>query len=110
MSHSTVSQIQHAGRCLNNFVILFENIYGNHHLVNNFHNLLHISDDCINYQGSLDSFSCFPFENYNYLGQIKKSVRSSRKPLAHLNKRIVEREQHQASQWFVRNNGPNESC
>jgi hypothetical protein len=58
-------------------IILFEEIYGSHHLVYNVHNLLHLSEDSINYQGPLDSFSCFPFENY--LGQIENVIRGTRK-------------------------------
>lgn len=52
------------------------------------HALLHIVHDCELF-GSLDEFSCFPFENY--LGQLKKQLRHSNKPLQQIVNRSVEK-------------------
>ena len=97
--NSTVAQIEYAGRCLSNFVSIFETIYGTHHLVYNVHNLLHLADDCIYFKGSLDQFSCFPFENY--LGQMKQLLRGTRKVLAQLVRRLVEIEKHDSLSWLL---------
>lgn len=95
---STIEEIRYAGRCLTNFVNLFETIYGMHHLVYNVHNLIHLSDDCIHFKGPLDEFSCFPFENF--LGQMKNLLRGTRKVLAQLIKRLVEIGKHDSLKWL----------
>ena len=81
-------QIQYAGRCLVDFVNSFEDIYGAHNVVFNVHNLLHIAEDCLHFNSSLEHFNCFPFENY--LGELKRMLKGTRKPLAQLYKRIME--------------------
>lgn len=60
------------------FVKDFGNLYGNHLISHNVHALIHLFDDYNNF-GSLDSVSCFKFENY--MGQLKKLVYISDKPL-----------------------------
>lgn len=76
-----------AGDFLKYFVFLFLKIYGVHHLIYNVHSLIHLSIECVNH-GPLDQFSAFPFENY--LGKLKKLIRSPKKPLAQIVKRISE--------------------
>ncbi|XP_040169468.1 uncharacterized protein LOC120903873 isoform X2 [Anopheles arabiensis] len=58
---------------LNVFVRNFGAIYGSEHVTSNVHNLQHIAKDVENL-GPLDNFSSYDFENY--LGILKRSVRS----------------------------------
>lgn len=62
-------------------------IYGPCFVVYNVHSLLHICKDVEMY-GPLESFSCFPYENY--LGKIKRLVRGTRLPLQQIANRITE--------------------
>lgn len=70
------------------FVKDFGSLYGNHFISHNVHALIHLFDD-YNSFGSLDSVSCFKFENY--MGQLKKLVRKSDKPLQQVVRRFEER-------------------
>lgn len=72
---------------LQKFVSKFSSIYGKHLISHNVHGLLHIFNDYQNL-GPLDSFSCFPFENY--LGQLKKLSRKAEKPLQQIVNRYYE--------------------
>ncbi|CAN8019053.1 unnamed protein product [Ixodes persulcatus] len=62
-------------------------LYGEAVHVYNVHALVHIAND-VRAFGPLDSFSSFPFENY--LGSLKRKVRSGNRPLAQLYKRMKE--------------------
>ncbi|CAI6357370.1 unnamed protein product [Macrosiphum euphorbiae] len=66
----------------------FGSLYGNHFISHNVHALIHLFDDYNNF-GSLDSVSCFKFKNY--MGNLKKLVRKSDKPLQQVVKRFEER-------------------
>lgn len=57
-------------------------------LVYNIHNLIHLADDGRNF-GSLDKFSCFPFENF--LFEVKNILRSPNRPLSQLYRRTSEK-------------------
>lgn len=70
------------------FVKDFGSLYGNHLISHNVHALIHLFDDYKNF-GSLDSVSCFKFENY--MGHLKKLVHKSDKPLQQVVKRFEER-------------------
>jgi hypothetical protein len=76
-----------AGELLNVFVSHSEVIYGSQFCIYNVHILCHLSDDVKTY-GALHNFSAFPFENY--LGIIKRLVRSTRDPLREIYSRIHE--------------------
>lgn len=80
-------QIDFADKWLRYFVDQFGVIYGDHHLVYNVHSLMHLANDC-RFQGPLDAFSAFPFESF--LGQLKRLLRGTRRPLAQLKRRLSE--------------------
>ncbi|XP_077548137.1 uncharacterized protein LOC144160923 [Haemaphysalis longicornis] len=63
-------------------------LYGNTVYVYNVHGLIHLAQEVRTF-GPLDSFSCFPFENY--LGCLKRKVRSGYKPLAQIYTRLKEK-------------------
>ncbi len=88
----TSQQTEYANSCLKCFVEQFGHIYGAHHLIYSVHSLLHLANECKVQQGPLDSFSAFPFESY--LGQLKKLLRGTRRPLSQLKKRLSEMECH----------------
>lgn len=76
-----------ANAMLIQFIEIFGEIYGEHHITSNVHNLCHIVDDVKQF-GELDSFSSYPFESA--LGQIKLLVRHGKFPLAQIAKRLME--------------------
>jgi len=88
------------------FVKDFGCLYGNHLISHNVHALIHLFDDCNNF-GSLDSVSCFKFENY--MGHLKKLVRKSDKPLQQVVKRFEERSSLINSPTVNLNNQKNET-
>lgn len=67
----------YAHRLLEYFVKSFAGIYGRQLVSHNVHALLHVVNDCELF-GSLGDYSCFSFENY--LSQLKKQLRRSKKP------------------------------
>ena len=73
---------------LRNFVFQFGEIHGKSKLVFNVHSLIHLADDCDFFEAPLDSFSCFPFENY--LGYMKGLLRGRRFPLAQIKNSLGE--------------------
>lgn len=74
------------------FVQEAADIYGKQILVYNVHSLIHVVDDVLLF-GNLDNVSCFPFENY--LGHIKKLIRSPYLPLQQIIGRLTEFERRQ---------------
>ena len=82
-----VQNVDLADSLLLKFIKTFTNIYGVHNVVYNVHCLSHLSEE-VKLFGSLDSFSCFPFESY--LGQLKKKLKQPRYPLVQLVNRIKE--------------------
>jgi len=83
----TPEVLQTADQYLKYYVEQFGIIYGDHHLVYNLHSLTHLVNECATH-GLLDSFSAFPFENF--LGLIKRLIRSGHNPLAQLVRRLSE--------------------
>ncbi|ODM92363.1 hypothetical protein Ocin01_14323 [Orchesella cincta] len=77
----------YAKKLLNYFVENFATLYGLENISYNVHCLIHITDDSSNF-GLLDEFSTFRFENY--LGKLKKLIRSGNRPLEQIHNRIVE--------------------
>lgn len=79
--------IDYANELLMYFVNEFGNLYGNEFVNHNVHNLIHLTLDVKTF-GSLDKFSCFPFENYMHT--IKMMIKTSNKPLSQFIKRVNE--------------------
>lgn len=69
------------------FIEIFAEIYGEHHINSNMHNLAHIVDEVERF-GELESFSAYPFENQ--LGKMKRLLRNGYRPLAQIAKRMTE--------------------
>lgn len=82
------STIQFAHECLVNFIQTAKDLYGEQMIVYNVHCLSHLSADVAR-MGSLDSYSCFPFENY--MSTLKRFVRSPNNPLAQVVSRLQEK-------------------
>ena len=78
---------QTAKQQLNMFLARSTNLYGTEFMVYNVHCLSHLSSDASEFS-CLDNCSAFPFENY--LQYLKKKIRSSRRPLIQIVKRIME--------------------
>lgn len=76
-----------AHKMLVSYVSLSSVMYGNDFVVYNVHNLLHICSEVSTY-GNLSSFDAFPFENF--LGKLKRKVRSKTHVLEQVHRRIEE--------------------
>lgn len=79
--------IDYANELLIYFAREFGNLYGREFINHNVHNLIHLTLDVKKF-GSLDTFSCFPFENYMY--KIKMMLKTSNKSLSQFIKRVNE--------------------
>ena len=66
-------------------------LYGWTVTTHNLHAMLHLTDEAQRYR-SLDYCSAFPFENHLY--QLKKKVKSGRKPLVQAYNRLCEASLH----------------
>lgn len=77
----------YAKSLLDFFVQDFKNLFGGKYVTYNVHNLVHLADEVIRC-GPLESFSCFPFENY--LHTIKRLIRKGNQHLQQIVKRIME--------------------
>jgi hypothetical protein len=71
---------EHAKACVNRFVKQCRQLFGKQSLSYNFHCLSHLPH-FISLYGTLDSFSCFPFENH--LSILKRRLKSSRNLFQH---------------------------
>ncbi|KYN50560.1 hypothetical protein ALC57_05601 [Trachymyrmex cornetzi] len=74
---------------LNKFFQILPLLYGLQSQVLNMHNLIHIPDDTINMNCDLNLITSFPFENY--LGQMRKLIRTPNKPLEQICRRLEEK-------------------
>lgn len=86
--HITNIGTELAGELLNVFVKHSILIYSLEFLVYNVHSLSHLYKD-VEVYGSLDNISAFPFENY--LGELKRLIRSPKKPLQQVFRRLKEK-------------------
>lgn len=98
------SWVDYAEKLLIIFVKGFRKLYGRRYVSYNVHGLLHLSDDVRKY-GELDNFSAFRFENF--IGQIKRLIRSGNKTLQQLSRRFIELENvKNKTSDFTSNNTP----
>lgn len=77
----------YAQELYNTFLELGTTMFGKKFCVYNVHALKHLIDDCKEL-GPVENFSAFKFENF--LGRVKKSIRSSTLPLSQIVKRVSE--------------------
>ena len=80
--------IVYARSLITQFVYNCKYICGNTFIVYNIHNLLHLPDDFLNYNSSLNTISCFPYENV--LQRVKKAVKSSFNQIVQIVKRLTQ--------------------
>ena len=73
---------EYSQQLIQQFVHNSKYIYGSTFTVYNIHNLLHLPDNCEHYGTSLNSISCFPFENF--LQGWKRSVCGKLNPVVQL--------------------------
>ena len=78
--------LNYARELLALFVSQCHMLYGASFISYNIHSLLHLADDCVNHNCSLDDLSAFPYENM--LGALKSLVRSPNNPVAQVVKRL----------------------
>ena len=76
--------LEYSKQLIRQFAYNSKYIYGNTFTVYNIHNLLHLPDDCEHYGSSLNSISCFPFENF--LQGLKRSVCGKSNPVVQVAK------------------------
>jgi hypothetical protein len=86
--------ITYAESLLKYFVNEFKQLYGRHQVSYNVHGLIHLAND-VRKHGQLDSFSAFKYENY--LGKLKRLIRSAKEPLKQLHRRLEEIEHAEKS-------------
>ncbi|CAN7986808.1 unnamed protein product, partial [Ixodes hexagonus] len=83
-------ELELAETLLREFVLDAEDLYGEGIYVYNVHSLVHLPADVQKF-GHLDTFSAFRFENF--LGQLKRELKSPYLPLQQVVKRLYERAQ-----------------
>lgn len=89
--HSKNSTMVNFGRVLcTKFLNQVPLIFGNEFNIFNVHSLIHLADDVERF-GSLDSFSCFSFENFNRF--IKQQIKSNTFIIQQIVKRVSETNQ-----------------
>lgn len=69
------------------YVEMRKELYGFHSISSNFHNLIHITEDIKRF-GNLEETTTYEFENI--LGQMKSRIKSYKKPLQQIARRLVE--------------------
>lgn len=92
-----------AKQLLIDFVNEFFELYGEHTITFNVHNLIHIADDVKNL-GHLDNYSAFKFENYMQI--LKKRIRKGTQPLKQLINRLKEEEAMTEAFGYCQNEVP----
>lgn len=85
--HISILGCNIASQLLRIFVEHSEHLYGLEFLIYNVHCLIHLPADVAMY-GPLDNFAAFPFENF--LGKLKRLIKSANQPLIQLCKRLHE--------------------
>ncbi|KAG1925657.1 hypothetical protein F2P79_025384 [Pimephales promelas] len=93
-----VDHNDYSSQLMKYFVEKTKELYGDHFMVYNIHSMIHLSAEAINF-GCLDACSAFPFENF--LGKLKRLVRSGKKPLIQVAKRLMEMSNFPQTQSMV---------
>lgn len=88
--HFIKKYIDVAESSLRKFVFTSKNIMGEDFIVYNVHNLIHLTDDVRKY-GSINEYSCFPFENY--LSFLKNRIHSKKHVLQQIHRRLIEKDE-----------------
>lgn len=83
--------LPYANDLMKYFVYNSKRIYGKTFTVFNVHHLLHVGDDCVNYNCSLNDIPCFPYENF--LQRLKTPVQNSWNTIAEMIKHHYEYQQ-----------------
>lgn len=81
------SYLPKARELFNDFIEESKELYGNHSVTSNIHNLCHIVDE-VEHFGELNSISAYEFENELY--KIKKRIKQCDKPLQQISRRFSE--------------------
>lgn len=87
-SKNCVQNAVTSNNLLEEFVKHYPSIYGLNNVTYNVHGLLHLSADVITY-GSLDSYSCYKFENH--IQMLKKDIKKPGQVLEQIFRRHAER-------------------
>jgi len=90
-----VDHNDYSSQLMKYFVEKTKELYGDHFMVYNIHSMIHLSAEAINF-GCLDACSAFPF-----LGKLKRLVRSGKKPLIQVAKRLMEMSNFPQTQSMV---------
>lgn len=100
-SKNCVQNCSTANTLLEEFVKHYPAIYGFIHLTYNVHGLLHLSEDVTIY-GSLDSYSCYKFENY--IQMLKKDVKKPGQVVQQIFRRLKKNIYCKPSSYNIQNN------
>ena len=82
-------KVMYAQQLLHNFVHECKRIYGDDFITFNIHSTIHIADDVLNHQKSLNALSAFPYESF--LGRMVKTINGTKNPTKQAIKRYRER-------------------
>ena len=82
--------VNYARQLLRWFVAESRKLYGSTFTTYTIHSLIHIPDDVTYHKSNIYEMSAYPFENY--LGMLKRVIRSANSPLAQVVKRLDEME------------------
>lgn len=92
-----------AKQLLEYFVEHYKDFYGSGYITSNVHNLLHLIDEVEKF-GPLMTFNAYPFENKLFM--IKRMLRSGKRPLSQVAKRMEENTDENLCQKFNDNKNP----
>ncbi|CAC5385966.1 unnamed protein product [Mytilus coruscus] len=90
------SLVEYARELLVYFVRNCHLVYGETFVSYNVHSLIHLADDIMNYNKSMNDLCAFPFENH--LQKLKKKVKKAQNPIPQVAKRLHELEKAKCRQ------------
>lgn len=101
--NSAVDHNCYSSQLMKYFVEKTKELYGDHFMVYNIHSMIHLSAEAMKF-GCLDACSAFPFENF--LGKLKRLVRSGKKPQKWPNVWWRGQIFHRLNQWSPQSSKP----